>query len=143
MPNNRLVPELLVRDLDESLRFYRDIIKFKVNFERPEDRFAYMSFYGSELMVEEVTGKESESLWIIEPLDYPRGRGVNISISCPDAHELAERLETAGITLRKQVEEQWYRDNDILHGQRNFLVQDPDGYLLRFAETLGTKLVTK
>jgi lactoylglutathione lyase len=143
MPNNRLVPELLVRDLDESLRFYRDIIKFKVNFERPEDRFAYMSFYGSELMVEEVTGKESESLWIIEPLDYPRGRGLNISISCPDAHELAERLETAGITLRKQVEEQWYRDNDILHGQRNFLVQDPDGYLLRFAETLGTKLVTK
>jgi lactoylglutathione lyase len=143
MPNNRLVPELLVRDLDESLRFYRDIIKFKVNFERPEDRFAYMSFYGSELMVEEVTGKESESLWIIEPLDYPRGRGVNISISCPDAHELAERLETAGITLHKQVEEQWYRDNDILHGQRNFLVQDPDGYLLRFAETLGTKLVTK
>jgi lactoylglutathione lyase len=143
MSNNKLVPELLVSNLDESLRFYRDIVKFKVDFERPEDRFAYMSFYGSELMIEEVTGRESESLWIIEPLDYPRGRGLNIQISCPDACVLAGRLKAAGFPLRKQVEDQWYRDNDTLHGQRNFLVQDPDGYLLRFAEILGTKPVTK
>jgi lactoylglutathione lyase len=95
MPNNLLVPELLVSNLDESLRFYRDIVNFKVDFERPEDRFAYMSFYGSELMIEEVTGKESESLWIIEPLDYPRGRGLNIQICCPDVCVLAKRLKTA------------------------------------------------
>lgn len=64
-------------------------------------------------------------------------------IFCPDASGLAERLTAAEIPLRKQVEDQWYRDNDILHGQRNFLVQDPDGYLLRFAQILGTKPVTK
>lgn len=143
MPNNSLVPELLVRDLNQSLRFYRDIVKFEVNFERPEDRFAYLSFYGSELMIEEATGEECESPWIIQPLDYPRGRGLNLSILCPDADALALQLEIAGITLRKLVEEHWYRDNDLLHGQRNFLVQDPDGYLLRFAQTLGTKAVAK
>jgi len=32
-------------------------------------------------------------------------------------------------------------NNDILRGQRNFLVLDPDGYLLRFAQKLGTKSV--
>ena len=144
MPKNKLVPELLVSNLDESLHFYRDIVKFNVDFERLEDRFAYMSFYGSELMIEEVTGTKGEpSLWVVEPLDYPRGRGLNIQIVCPDASGLAERLTAAGIPLRKQVEDQWYRDNDILHGQRNFLVQDPDGYLLRFAQILGTKSVTK
>ena len=143
MPDNKLVPELLVKDIGDSLHFYRDIIEFKVDFERPEDRFAYMSFYGSELMIEEVSCGEDESTWIIQPLDYPRGRGLNISIDCPDAHALAERLNTAEIPLRKPVEEHWYRGDDILYGQLNFLVQDPDGYLLRFAEKLGTKPVTK
>ena len=57
--------------------------------------------------------------------------------------DLIERLKDAGVPLRKPVEDCWYRDNDILHGQRNFLVQDPDGYLLRFAESLGTKPLEK
>jgi lactoylglutathione lyase len=144
MPVNKLVPELSVSNLDVSLGFYRDIIGFTVEFERPESRFAYMSFYGSELMIEEDRNRVGDSaLWIIEPLDYPRGRGLNISIDCPDANELVERLILAGITLRKPAEEEWYRDNNILHGQRNFLVQDPDGYLLRFAQSLGTKTINE
>jgi lactoylglutathione lyase len=140
MPENRLVPELSVSDLNKSLHFYRDILGFKVEFERPEDRFAYMSFYGSELMIEEDYKRDGDgALWIVEPLDYPRGRGLNISIDCPSTRDLIERLKGAGVPLRKPVEDCWYRNNDILHGQRNFLVQDPDGYLLRFAESLGTK----
>lgn len=137
-----LVPELSVSDLDKSLHFYRDIIGFKVMFQRPENRFVYMSFHGSELMIEEDRPREGISaLWIIEPLDYPRGRGLNISIDCPDAEALASRLAASGIKLRKPVEENWYRENQILHGERNFLVQDPDGYLLRFTQRLGTKPV--
>ena len=144
MPVNKLVPELSVSDLNKSLDFYRDILGFKIDFERPEDRFAYLSFYGSELMIEEDREREGEdSLWIIEPLDFPRGRGLNISIDCPRTCDLVKRLESAGVAIRKAVEDCWYRDNDILHGQRNFLVQDPDGYLLRFTEELGTKLVER
>lgn len=135
-----LVPELSVSNLDKSLRFYRDVVGFKVLFERPENRFAYLSFYDSELMIEEDRPREGASaLWIIEPLDYPRGRGLNISIACPDAEGLASRLVSSGIQLRKPIEEDWYRENQILHGERNLLVQDPDGYLLRFTESLGTK----
>ncbi|MFT5225338.1 MAG: lactoylglutathione lyase [Polaribacter sp.] len=139
---NKLVPELLVSNLENSLHFYQVLKGFKVEFERPEDRFAYLSFYGSELMIEEyVALEDSSSRWVVEPLDYPRGRGLNISIDCPNLAYLVKRLEDADITLRKGVEECWYRGNDILNGQRNFLVQDPDGYLLRFAEKLGTKPV--
>ena len=137
-----LVPELSVSDLDKSLHFYRDVIGFEVLFERPENRFAYMSFHESEFMIEEDRPREGVSaLWIIEPLDHPRGRGLNISIDCPDAEGLANRLVSSGIPLRKPIEENWYRENQILHGERNFLVQDPDGYLLRFTERLGTKPV--
>lgn len=140
MPENNLVPELLVSNIKNSLQFYRDVLGFKVEFERQEDRFAYLSFYGSELMIEEYIEREGHtSSWVVEPLDTPRGRGMNLQIVCPNAAELVTRLEKADVALRKSIEECWYRDNDILHGQRNFLVQDPDGYLLRFAEKLGVK----
>ena len=103
-----------------------------------------MYFNESELMIEEDRPREGISaLWIIEPLDYPRGRGLNISIDCPDSKKLANHLSENGIELRKPIEENWYRENQILHGERNFLVQDPDGYLLRFTEKLGTRPVEK
>jgi lactoylglutathione lyase len=142
MPENKLVPELGVSNLEKSRQFYVDILGFEVMFERPENRFVYMSFFGVELMIEEDRAREGDSaLWVIEPLDYPRGRGLNLSIDCPSVTDLVERLGRAGIPLRKPVEDNWYRNNDILHGERNFLVQDPDGYLIRFAEKLGDRPV--
>jgi lactoylglutathione lyase len=144
MSEYKLVPELSVSNLDVSRHFYVDILGFKVKFERPEDRFIYMSFFGVDFMIEEDRERDGVSaLWIIQPLDYPRGRGLNFSIDCPSASDLVQRLTQAGIALRKPMEDNWYRNNDILHGERNFLVQDPDGYLLRFAENLGNKPVEK
>lgn len=80
-----------------------------------------------------------ESSWRVGPLEAPFGRGMNLSIKCPDVQGLVARFETAGHTLRKPLEERWYRSNDVLFGERNCLLLDPDGYLLRFAEDLGTK----
>jgi lactoylglutathione lyase len=37
------------------------------------------------------------------------------------------------------LEERWYRRGDVLLGQRQFVVQDPDGYLLRFCQDLGSR----
>ena len=37
------------------------------------------------------------------------------------------------------MEENWYRKDDILLGCKEFLVQDPDGYLLRISEDLGQR----
>ena len=136
----KLVPELSVADLERSRHFYVSVLGFTVEFERPENRFIYLSFFGVDLMIEEDRNREGDSaLWIVEPLDYPRGRGLNLSIDCPNVTDLAQRLHAAGIPLRKPIEDNWYRNNDILHGERNFLVQDPDGYLLRFAEHVGDR----
>lgn len=139
MVGNSLVPELSVSHLENSLKFYCAILGFKIEFERPEDRFAYVSFHGSELMLEEDSGRQSP--WNILPFDYPRGRGLNLSINCPDVDALVAKLRAARVPLQKEAKNCWYRDNDILRGQRNFLVLDPDGYLLRFAQKLGTKPV--
>ncbi|MNF79842.1 Glyoxalase-like domain protein [compost metagenome] len=132
---NALVPELIVSDLGQSLRFYCEVLGFKVEYDRAEDKFAFLSFGNSQIMLEQ--DWHTESPWRVGPLEPPFGRGMNLSIECPDALALAGALEQAGYTLRQAVEERWYRSNDQHRGQRNFLVLDPDGYLLRFAEDLG------
>lgn len=37
------------------------------------------------------------------------------------------------------MEERWYRVNEQETGNRQFVVADPDGYLLRFFEDLGLR----
>ena len=134
---NRLVPEMIVSDLARSLRFYCEVLGFRIEYQRPEHHFAFLSFHGSQLMLEQDDLEESS--WRVGPLEPPFGRGMNLSIKCPDVQGLVARFETAGHTLRKPLEERWYRSNDVLFGERNCLLLDPDGYLLRFAEDLGTK----
>ena len=134
---NRLVPEMIVSDLARSLRFYCEVLGFRIEYQRPEHHFAFLSFHGSQLMLEQDDLEESS--WRVGPLEAPFGRGMNLSIECPDVQGLVARFETAGHTLRKPLEERWYRSNDVLFGERNCLLLDPDGYLLRFAEDLGTK----
>ena len=136
---NRLVPEMIVSDLARSLQFYCGVLGFGIEYQRPEHLFAFLSFHGSQLMLEQ--DDLEESAWRVGPLEAPFGRGMNLSIKCPDAQALITRLEAAGHCLRKPLEECWYRSNDLQFGERNFLVPDPDGYLLRFAEDLGTKAV--
>ena len=51
-----LVPELDVVDLARSLRFYVGVLGFRVLFERPAERFAYLERDGAELMVQEAAG---------------------------------------------------------------------------------------
>jgi lactoylglutathione lyase len=138
---NALLPEMIVSDIKSSLKFYCKVIGFRVEYERPEDGFAFISYHGSQLMLEQDRFKESP--WRIEPLEKPYGRGMNLSIECPDVSVLARNLELSGHTLRKPIEEFWYKEDKQLQGESNFLVLDPDGYLLRFAQDLGCKPLRK
>ncbi|TLP69537.1 VOC family protein [Pseudomonas nitroreducens] len=134
---NALVPELIVADLTKSLHFYCEVLGFAIEYQRREDDFAFLSFGDSQLMLEQ--DWHSDSPWSVRPLDPPLGRGINFSIRCPDIQALVSSLNEARISLRKPVEERWYRQDEQLYGERNFLVQDPDGYLLRFAQSLGSR----
>lgn len=137
MDFNKLLPEMIVSDIKCSLKFYCKVIGFKVEYDRPEDGFAFISYNGSQLMLEQDRFKASP--WRVEPLEKPYGRGMNLSIECPDINALARNLESSGYGLQKPIEEFWYREGKQLQGESNFLVQDPDGYLLRFAQDLGCK----
>jgi catechol 2,3-dioxygenase-like lactoylglutathione lyase family enzyme len=129
----RLVPELLVSDHAASLEFYVRLIGFSVRYARPAEKFAYLDLDGAELMIEQET-----DFWLTAKREKPYGRGINLQIEVADLDGILARLSAAGVAPFRPVEEAWYRAGDRYAGNRQFLVQDPDGYLLRMFQDLGT-----
>ena len=50
-----------------------------------------------------------------------------------------DRVVAAGIALLCPLRRSWYREGEHENGQDEFPVQDPDGYLLRFMQHVGTR----
>ncbi|SFK31933.1 bleomycin resistance protein [Falsiroseomonas stagni] len=134
---NKLVPELLVSELPASLRFWGGLCGFAVAYGRPEDGFAYLHRDGVQVMLEEAFRPGRR--WITGPLERPFGRGINLQIQLLAIAPVLAALEAASWPLYMAPEEKWYRAGNRESGVRQFIVQDPDGYLLRFQESLGMR----
>ena len=131
---NPLIPELSVSHFEKSLSFYTEVLKFRVEFQRPEYQFAFLSYQGCQLMItQESTG------WQTAKLEYPYGRGINLAMLVDTLDALLQSLREHHYPLFAEPGDYWYRQEQVLLGRREFLVLDPDGYLLRFAQSLGEK----
>lgn len=128
------MPELKVSSFEQSLGFYVDSAGFEVLYDRPEEDFAYLSLGNAELMIE-----RDDGMWRTGPLERPLGRGINLQIDVPDVDAICRRFAARKYPVMVPMEERWYRRDDRYVGQKQFLVQDPDGYLLRFGQDLGTR----
>jgi catechol 2,3-dioxygenase-like lactoylglutathione lyase family enzyme len=133
---NKLVPEFSVSNIEKSLAFYINLLNFEIVFQRPENKFAYLAYQGSQIMVEQYNGN-----WQTGEFEYPLGRGINFSIESDEVEQIVKRLQASNYPIMLMPEESWYRENNTLHGEIHFLVQDPDGYLLRFAQYSGEREV--
>ena len=91
---NSLIPELSVKSIEESKRFYIDILGFK--------------------------------------LEYPFGRGINFEMKVPNVQEIRDNLVKNNIKLFRDITINEYESNGEIIVQEEFLVQDLNGYLLRF-----------
>lgn len=124
-----LVPELLVSDLDASLRFWRDLCGFTVQYDRPEERFAYLARGIAHLMLDQIgVGRD----WITGELTPPLGRGVNFQVTVEEIGPILQALQEADVPLFLEPEVRWYRVDDDEIVMHQFAVMDPDGYLVRF-----------
>ncbi|WP_306352916.1 bleomycin resistance protein [Flavobacterium sp. '19STA2R22 D10 B1'] len=137
----KLVPELVVRDLSLSLAFWCDTIGFSVAYDRPEEKFAYLNLNGAQIMLEQYNEQERE--WETAKLETPFGRGINFQIEVENMDAIVDRLAQSNWPLFIPMEVRWYAADDVEFGQRQFLVKDPDGYLLRLIEDLGERPLVK
>ncbi|WP_426133194.1 bleomycin resistance protein [Pseudomonas sp. PWP3-1b2] len=140
MQRNRLVPELMVTDLSKSLEFWVAFLGFKVAYQRLEEGFAYLDLEGAQVMLEQVEADANQ--WVTGALERPFGRGMNLQIDVVAVQPVIQRLEQAGFPLFKACKDVWYRADQVEVGQRECLVQDPDGYLVRLVERLGERRVS-
>ena len=98
MEFKELIPELSVFDIDETRDFY-ERLGFKVEYERPENKFVFMSFQGSQFMFEQI----HEDGWNTGSLEYPLGRGVNFSIACDHVERLYEQVKRDELTIFREL----------------------------------------
>jgi catechol 2,3-dioxygenase-like lactoylglutathione lyase family enzyme len=131
-----LTPELYCYDFAKSRAFYTDVLGFRVDYQREEEGFAMLEREGAWLMIDEIG---VERTWHTGEFDRPLGRGINLQIEVSDVDALYEAVKAASHPIFLEMEEAWYRADDIYLGNRQFLVQDPDGYLLRFFQDIGER----
>lgn len=126
MKFNSLIPELSVTNIENSKKFYLEL-GFKVVYERKEDKFVFLELEENQLMIEEINDN-----WNTGELHYPFGRGINISMSVSNIEEFYNLVTKKNLTLFKELMVNEYVVDGETYLDKEFLIQDPDGYLLRF-----------
>lgn len=119
----RLLPQfmvnLLVRDMDAALAFYRDVLLAQVHYADPD--FAAVRILGVELMLHADHTYEHTPWSADLQSGRMRGLGAELRLFGMNPDELAARARTAG-ALFKHVSVRG-------HGWREVMVRDPDGYV--------------
>ena len=134
----RMVPELHVTDLATSMAFWRDILGFAIAYQRPAERFVYLEREdGAQVMLCQRNGRFETG-----PMLAPLGQGAMFQVYVDTIEPIEAALTAAGWPIYLGPREVWRRTGDRESGQREVFVQDPDGYLLMVASTIGRRVVT-
>lgn len=100
----------------------------------PEDKFAFISLDNIQFMLQELSNNDK---WDVGELKYPFGNGINFQLEVENIDEIYNNFKKNNYEISFDIEENWYRQDDKMLGNKEFLIQDPDGYLLRFMQDLG------
>ena len=128
MKFNKLIPELSVSNINRSRDFYLQL-GFEIKYERENDKFIFIELNGSQIMLQ-----ENYKNWKTGNLEFPYGRGVNFSIEVKDVSALYEYLMKRKYPLFSELMMNEYVVDGEKYIEKEFLIQDPDGYLLRFTQ---------
>lgn len=123
---NSLIPELSVSNINVSKEFYKQL-GFEIMYERIENKFCFIQLENNQIMLE-----ENNDNWNVGKNEYPYGKGINISMSVIDVEKLYKELENKKIKFFLNLEIHEYKVDNKIFKDKEFLLQDPDGYLLRF-----------
>ncbi|HUD44546.1 MAG TPA: VOC family protein [Patescibacteria group bacterium] len=112
MKFNNLIPELYVADFQKSLDFYKNVLGFTVEYQRENPLFAFLSYQGSQMMVQE---EDDDEEWQNGKPEYPYGRGLNFQIETNDISKIVNSLQSNNYQLKRGIKDSWYKENNVLH----------------------------
>jgi catechol 2,3-dioxygenase-like lactoylglutathione lyase family enzyme len=113
------------------------VLGFRVMHERPAERFAHLEREGAEVMIEQPHSQDR--LFPSAELSHPYGRGVNLEIDVDEVAPLHAAALAAGAEIVLALEEHWYERESESLGVRQFALADPDGYVIRLSQRIGTR----
>ena len=138
-----LVPELWCSDFWTSMEFYTDCIGFDLAQQRGQDPHAYLSLNRAQIMIAHWTLNGDWEPWHPEAMTRPFGRGINLQFMVDDVHRLHDRVLSKGIKPFRDLYDSEVWKTDCMDTRRQFMVLDPDGYLLRFSQSVSKRPVTE
>ena len=129
---SKLTPNLLVDDVERSLRFYEDTLGFTRGFTVPEQRpFVFGSVVSGPIEVffnEKNTAAKEYPAFVGKPLGMTGSMFIELERS-GGIEPLHDRLK-ASVPIVMPLVTQWY-------GMKEFAIADPDGYVITFAERVA------
>lgn len=110
---------LIVQDIDRSLRFYTDVLGAAVHYSDPD--FAALSLPGLEFMLHADHAYDGHALYKRIAGNAARGAGAELRLLGVDPDAVQRRAEAQGAEIVQPA-------GDRGHGWRDVIVADPDGY---------------
>jgi catechol 2,3-dioxygenase-like lactoylglutathione lyase family enzyme len=134
-----IVTELHVADLGVSLAFWTDIIGFDIAYRRDEEKFVYLEHpEGQQVMLCQRHGRFETG-----PMQPPLGQGAMFQIYFRDIGAIQAKLTAQKWPIYLGPREVWRKTGDRESGQEEVFVQDPDGYLLMLAHSIGERALPR
>jgi catechol 2,3-dioxygenase-like lactoylglutathione lyase family enzyme len=132
----KIVTEFHVADLDASLTFWRDILGFQIAYRRAEEKFVYLEHpEGQQIMLCQRHGRFETG-----PMQPSLGQGAMFQIYFEEIDSILTNIAARNWPIYLGPREVWRRTGDRESGQQEVFVQDPDGYLLMLAQTIGERV---
>jgi len=116
--------ELDIMNFDNTVDFYKDLLKFTLEEKFEEEEVAIFSKNEAKILVQ-----KSE-----EEMEYPAGIGVTFQFEVENIDEINEALLKEEYPLLYDLEENWFEDESF--GTKELMVMDPSGYKIRLIESL-------
>ncbi len=137
MKFQKLTPNFSVRDVKETVEFYRDILGFNLEMSVPvgtskieneisnSREYAYAMMSRDEVYVMFLKDSNfEEDIPVLQGL--PQGASVSFYIDVEGLEDVYKKLNGL-VEIVKELETTWY-------GMREFYIKDCNGYILGFAE---------
>ncbi len=131
---NSLVPELWCTNFEESFKFYTEILGFNVAQRRSNDPHAYLELQESQIMIAWWEHDGSWEPWMPQPFEKPYGRGINFQFLVSNVRDIYKEVLAAELSPFLDLETKSIWRTDRIDERTQFMLLDPDGYLLRFAQ---------